>query len=114
MVERHRRALVAALLVGTLPGPGCAFVPRSRLDDAHKLVKSLRADNSQLKDVSLSLKVQNQDLSQRAVDDARAIRALEVANGKYERSIQGYQEDREELQAAFREVRSRSRSPSSP
>jgi hypothetical protein len=114
MVERPRPALAAALVAGLLLAPGCAFVPKSRLDDAQKLVKSLRSENAQLKDSTLSLKVQNQDLAQRAVDDARAIRALEVANGQYEESIQGYQQEREQLRAAFQELQGQVRTASGP
>ena len=115
MVERPRPALAAALaLAGALLGPGCAFVPKSRFDEAQKLVQSLRSENAQLKDSTLTLKVQNQDLAQRAVDDAKAIRALEVANDQYERSIQGYQDEREQLQAAFRELKGQVRTASGP
>ena len=67
-----------------------------------------------MKDSTLSLKVQNQDLAQRAVDDAKAIKALEVANGQYERSIQGYQDEREQLQAAFRDLKSQARTNPGP
>ncbi len=114
MVERHRPAVAAALAAGLALAPGCAFVPKSRLDDAHKLVKSLRTENAQLKDSTLTLKVQNQDLAQRAVDDSKAIRALEVANAQYEESIRGYQEEREQLRSAFREVQGQSRTASGP
>ena len=86
---------------------GCSFVPRTRLDDAQKLVLGLRSENSQLKDSNLGLKVQNQDLTQRAVDDAQAIRALETANTQYERSIAEYQDDRDQMRAAFTELKER-------
>jgi chromosome segregation ATPase len=103
MVERPRPPLAAFALLAccAMLAQGCAFVPKSRFEEAQKLVQSLRAENAQLKDSSLTLKVQNQDLAQRAVDDAKAIRALEVANDQYEASIEGYQDEREQLQAAF-------------
>jgi hypothetical protein len=107
MVERPLTARAAVALACALLGSGCAFVPRTRLDDAQKLVGGLRSDNAQLKDLAVNLKAQNQELAQRAVDDARALRALEDANGQYERSIQGYQDDREQYQSAFRELRGR-------
>jgi hypothetical protein len=111
MVEPPRSSLAAALFVlgSTFLVPGCAFVPKSRFDEAQKLVTSLRAENAQLKDSTLTLKVQNQDLSQRAVDDGKAIQALEVANAQFELSIQGYQEEREQLQSAFQELKSQVR-----
>ena len=102
MVERHRPPFYGlAILTCSLLGPGCAFVPKSRYDQAEKLVQNLRAENAQLKDSTVSLKVQNQDLAQRAVDDSKSIKALEVANDQYERSIQGYQDEREQLSSAF-------------
>ena len=115
MVERPRLILATILtLAPALAMPGCAVVPKSRFDEAQKLVQSLRSDNAQLKDSALTLKVQNQDLAQRAVDDAKAIKALEVANGQYEQSIQGYQDEREQLQAAFRDLKGQARSSSAP
>ncbi len=89
--------------------PGCAVVSKSRFDSAEKLVQSLRSENAQLKDTALAVKVQNQDLAQRAVDDSKAIRALEAANDQYERSIQGYQDEREQLQSAFAELKRQAR-----
>ena len=97
-----------------LCGSGCAFAPKSQVEDARKLVQTLRTDNAQLKDVALNLKVQNQDLTQRAVDDSRSIRALETANARYEKSIQGYQDDREQLRAAFQELKGQVRTASGP
>lgn len=108
-------ALLSLLVVlaGTMLGPGCAFVPKSRFEEAQKLVQSLRSENTQLKDSNVALKVQNQDLAQRAVDDARSIRALEAANDQYEQSIQGYQDEREQLQAAFSALKNQARTVSS-
>ena len=111
MVERTRPAL-AALACVLMLAPGCAFVPKSRVDEAQKLVQSLRSENAQMKDTALTLKVQNQDLAQRAVDDGKAIRALEVANAQYEQSIQGYQEEREQLQSAFQDLKGQVRTAS--
>ena len=115
MVDRPGPARAATLLIlCALTGPGCAFVPKTRLDDAQKVVQNLRTQNAQLKDVTVTLKSQNQDLTQRAVDDGRSIRALEAANEQYERSIQGYQEDREQYQAAFRDLKGRVGSTGGP
>ncbi len=116
MVDQPRPSLAAALILlgALLFVPGCAFVPKSRFDEAQKLVQSLRSENTQLKDSALTLKVQNQDLAQRAVDDDKAIRALESANNQYERSIQAYQEEREELQSAFRDLKGQVQTASGP
>ena len=108
--NRPRARRLAALGAWLAVAPfGCAVVPRTRLDDAQKLVLGLRGENAQLKDTNLGLKVQNQDLAQRAVDDAEAIRALEAANTQYERSIAEYQDDRERMRAAFGELKDRVR-----
>ncbi len=106
-----RSALIApiagiCLMTGSV---GCGLVPRTRLDDAQKLVQGLRTENAQLKDTNLGLKVQNEDLSQRAVDDGQAIRALETANTQFEKSIEGYQDDRERMRAAFNDLKDRVR-----
>ncbi len=116
MSERSRsvRARVAALFgVWLAVCPlGCAFVPKTRLDDAQKVVQGLRSENAQLKDSNLGLKVQNQDLTQRAVDDAEAIRGLETANTQFEKSIQGYQDDRERMRSAFNDLKDKIRATS--
>jgi chromosome segregation ATPase len=112
MVDRQPALL--AVLGFALLASGCAFVPKSRFEEAQKLVQSLRSENAQLKDSALTLKVQNQDLSQRAIDDDKAIRALEAANTQYEQSIQAYQTEREDLQAAFRELKGQVRTASGP
>lgn len=97
----------AALALGSA---GCGFVPKTRLDDATRLVQGLRAENAQLKDANLGLKTQNQDLTQRAVDDAQSIQGLETASAQYEKSIQAYQEDREKTRAAFNQLKDQVRS----
>jgi len=114
MVERPRPPLATLALAFLLLAPGCGFVPKSRFVEAEKLVQSLRAENAQLKDSALTLKVQNQELAQRAVDDAKAIRALEVANDQYELSIQGYQDEREQLQSAFSTLKNQVSTASGP
>ncbi len=115
MVDRIRLLPSALILLGiALAGPGCAFVPKSRFDEAQKLVQTLRAENGQLKDSALTLKVQNQDLAQRAIDDDKAIRALEASNSQFERSIQAYQEEREDLLSSFRDLKSQVQTASGP
>ncbi|WP_435021082.1 hypothetical protein TA3x_002176 [Tundrisphaera sp. TA3] len=104
MAAPPARSLIAASLAWALLLPGCAWAPKSRVEEAHKLVQAIRAENAQMKDTTITLRAQNQELAQRAVDDARALRALEVANEEFERSIRGYQEDREKMRSAFREV----------
>ncbi len=116
MSERSRsvRARVVALFGAWLAvcPSGCSFVPKTRLDDAQKVVQGLRSENAHLKDSNLGLKVQNQDLTQRAVDDAEAIRGLETANAQYEKSIEGYQDEREQMRSAFNDLKDKIRATS--
>ena len=114
MIDRSPVIRLAAAFALVAAVSGCSLVPNTRVEEARKLVQSLRADNAQLKDSTLALKVQNQDLSQRAVDDSRAIQALETANTQYERSIQGYQDEREQYRAAFQDLKSQVRTASGP
>jgi chemotaxis protein MotB len=97
---RHLPALTLALGLA-----GCSMVPKSRLDDCAKVAQSLRAENAQLKDATLSLKGENTDLTQRAVDDGRKIAALEEANERFEASVQAYIDEREKLNESFEQVR---------
>lgn len=106
------RAGLAVLVGAVLAPPGCGLVPKTRLDDATKMVQGLRAENAQLKDANLGLKVQNQDLAQRAVDDSQAISKLESANAQYQASIQGYQDDRERTRAAMKDLNDQVRATS--
>ncbi|GAC1464643.1 MAG: hypothetical protein NVSMB9_03530 [Isosphaeraceae bacterium] len=85
--------------------PGCGLVPRARLDDCHRLSQTLRAENNRLKDVSLDLRAQNQDLTQRAVDDSKRLAVQEEAVQRLERSVLAYQSEREALASAFEAVK---------
>jgi hypothetical protein len=81
------------------------MVPRSRLTDCHTQSQGLRVENTQLKDGALKLRTHNQDLAQRAQDDARRLTELEQANRRLEQSVLAYQEDRDRLVAAFERLR---------
>src|SRR5258708_24489881 len=107
MVDRPGTARAVALLISALIAPGCAFVPRSRLDDAQKVVQNLRTQNAQLKDVTVTLESQNQDLTHRPGDDGRSLPALEAATDHYARGIHGYHEDRQQSHAPFRDLQTR-------
>ncbi|MCA1686406.1 MAG: hypothetical protein LC745_10615 [Planctomycetia bacterium] len=90
---------IAAAAMALLPG--CGLVPKSRMDECHRVTQTLRAENSRLKDVALDLRTQNQDLSQRAVDDARQIAAKDEANERLVKSVHAYQSERDKLASAF-------------
>lgn len=91
---------VAALVVS-----GCRMAPRQELDDCHRLSQTLRSENAGLKDQMLALRSQNEDFSERAVDDARRLAQLETSNQRLETSVQAYQDERTRLEAAYKELR---------
>jgi chemotaxis protein MotB len=108
MVEPSRRTRLAFWLgLGWVVFlPGCGLVPRARVDDCHKLTQTLRSENDRLKDTELSLRAQNQDLTQRAVDDARKLGLQEEALQRLERSVLSYQDERDKMALAFQRLKS--------
>ena len=108
-----RSRLLSILAPALLVGPGCGLTQKSRVDDCTRLAQSLRTENAQLKDATLSLRGENTDLTGRAVDDARRIGALEEANGRLESSVQDYIDEREALVTAFREMERQARATAS-
>jgi hypothetical protein len=83
---------------------GCSFVPTSRLDECHLRSQALQAETARLKDEALSLRNQNRDLVQRALDDAHRVHALETTNERLERSLTAYQEERDQLVESFQQL----------
>ena len=92
-------ALALSMLAGF---SGCGLVPKSKMDECHRVTQTLRSENGRLKDVALNLRAQNQDLSQRAVDDARQIASKAEANEQLIKSVQAYQAERDQLAAVRR------------
>jgi len=93
--------LAAVALVAS----GCRMAPRQEVDDCHRLSQTLRSENAALKDQMLALRSQNQDFSERAVDDARRLAQLESSNQRLETSVQAYQDERTRLETAYKELR---------
>ena len=93
-----------ALLAG-LGLPGCRSVPGEKFDNCRRMNDTLRVENAQLRDQKVALATQNQDLSERAVDDARKLRSQEKAIAQLERSVHAYQAERDELEVALKELR---------
>ncbi len=93
--------LAAVALVAS----GCRMAPRQEVDDCHRLSQTLRSENAALKDQMLALRSQNQDFSERAVDDARRLAQLESSNQQLETSVQAYQDERTRLETAYKELR---------
>jgi len=88
-----------------LVAPGCHLASRDQLDECHRLSQTLRSENAQLRDRMLALRSDNQDYSERAVDDARRLAQLEGVNQRLETSVQAYQDERTRLESAYKELR---------
>ncbi len=102
---RPPRYLPGWLAVLALLGPGCRMAPQQDLEECHRLSQTLRSENAGLKDQMLALRSQNQDLSERAVDDARRLALLEASNQRLETSVQAYQDERSRLEDAYKQLR---------
>src|SRR5258708_1737506 len=98
-------ARVALLLMAVAPGWGCSLVPKSRLDDAAKVTRALRAENAQLRDQTLSLKGQNDDLAERSLADSRRVAALEQSVEQLTTSVQTYIDEREDMNDKYQRFR---------
>jgi chemotaxis protein MotB len=101
--------LLVVLGVGSWGMAGCSYVPKTRLDDCHRLSQALQAENSRLKDTSISLRAQNQDLNQRAVDEARRLRSQEEEIQRLVQSVTAYQDEREQMAAALERIKAQVR-----
>lgn len=109
MVElslRSRWLRIVALSGFSLPA-GCSSVPMARLDECHKMNRTLQADNARLKDSVLSLKSRNEEIAQRYDDDARRLRVKEDEVRRLTESIHVYQDEREKLARAYEELKDR-------
>jgi chromosome segregation ATPase len=84
---------------------GCRSVPSEKYDSCRKLNDTLRVENARLRDQTVALTTQNQDFSERAVDDARKIRSQEQAIAQLERSVHAYQAERDELELAIKQLK---------
>jgi len=108
MVEPIRRrwlrgvGVVSLLAFGGLSG--CAMVPRGQFEESRRLTQTLRTENARLKDEVVVLRTQNRDYADRAVDDLRRLTARDEAIERLEQSVQGYQDDRDRLAAAYRRL----------
>lgn len=99
-MRQARRLIVAVAVTAT----GCA-VPRSRMEDCARRTQEVQAENGQLRDLVLQLRNRNRDMAQRAVEDARRLQAQESSLRRLERSVAAYQQERDQLAAAFDQIR---------
>jgi chemotaxis protein MotB len=109
-----RRLALEGFGIGLAGLVGCSVVPKSRLDDCHRLSQALQVENAQLKDVKLSLQAQNQDLTLRAVDDGRRIKVQDESIRRLERSVTAYQSERDQLSAAFDRMKQQLQASANP
>jgi chemotaxis protein MotB len=103
-----------AIALGSVAQSACSIIPSSRLDECRRLSQTLQAENSRLKDTAVSLRSQNQDLNQRAVEDARRLRVQEDEIQRLVQSVSAYQQDREQLAAAFERLKRQIQTGSGP
>jgi hypothetical protein len=108
MVElvRARRSLRVGTLALVAAGimPGCAMVPRGRIEESQRQTQSLRTENARLKDQVVALQTENQDYADRALDDLRRLTARDEAIERLQQSVQGYQDDRDRLAASYQRL----------
>jgi chemotaxis protein MotB len=109
-----RRLALEALGLGLVGLAGCSVVPKSRLDDCHRLSQALQVENAQLKDVKLSLQAQNQDLTLRAVDDGRRLKVQDEAIRRLEQSVTAYQTERDQLSPLFDRMKQQLQASANP
>jgi hypothetical protein len=85
---------------------GCALAPRAQIDECQQQARTLRSENSSLKDQLLVLQAQNRDYADRAVDDSRRLATQDQAIERLESSVQAYQDERARLESAFHKLAS--------
>ncbi len=96
---------LAASLLLALASVGCGNLPREQLVQCQNRSQLLQAEASRLKDESTQLRSKNRELAQRAVEDARRLRGLEEANRRLEKSVVAYQDQRDQVQRVFNDLK---------
>jgi hypothetical protein len=82
------------------------MVPRQSMDECQRLGQTLRSENARLKDRLLALQGQSRDYAERAVDDSRRLATQDEAIERLEQSVAAYQDERNRLEAAYRQLAS--------
>lgn len=91
--------------VGLAPA-GCGFVPEGRLDECHKMTRTLQSEMSRVRDKYVSLQSENTELTLRAQEDGAQLRAIEELVEHYRLSVTELQKDRDELAKAVQKFKS--------
>jgi hypothetical protein len=107
---------MASMLVGGCVSlaTGCSFVPEKRLADCRVRNQNLQSENARLKDLVLDLRTQNEDLNQRAEDDARRLALQDEAIDHLEKSVTAYQADINKMGVAYHRLESEVRTAVAP
>ncbi len=102
---RGRRVARSLMLLSIVAlSAGCAIVPRSQMDECRQVTHTLRSENARMKDRILALQSQNRDYADRAVDDSRRLAVQDEAIEHLEQSVQAYQADLGQLEAAYKQL----------
>ena len=100
------RVAVPFLVLMLVQVTGCAIVPRSQMDECRQVAHTLRSENARMKDRILALQSQNRDYADRAVDDAHRLAIQDEAIEHLEQSVQAYQDETAQLEAAYKKLAS--------
>lgn len=108
MAHRHKPCAVFELALAAfmlMTHAGCSSWPwASGSRDAERLTRVIHAENARLKDVVVQLRSSNEDMAQRALDDAARIARLEGENEQFRSSIGAYQSERERMARSFQNL----------
>lgn len=90
------------LLIQIAALPGCSSWRRpGASNDADRLTRVIHTENARLKDLVVQLRSSNEDMAQRALDDAARITNLEESNRALSTSVAAYQAERERMARSF-------------
>jgi chemotaxis protein MotB len=92
-----RTIVLGGMGAASLALAGCGLVPEGRLNECHQMSRTVQADNARLRDLTTSLRAQNQEMTLRAEDDARERQALEDERDHYKQAVLSLQSDREKM-----------------
>jgi hypothetical protein len=85
-------------------GSGCAMAPRAQMEECQQLSRTLRTENTRLKDQLLVVQARNRDYADRSLDDSRRLADQDEAIERLERSVHAYQDERAQLESAYHQL----------
>ncbi|QEH38189.1 hypothetical protein OJF2_67870 [Aquisphaera giovannonii] len=102
---RGRLALAAFAALLAAMQSGCTLATRAQVEECRRFSQDVRTENARLKDEVLALRTQNEEYAERAVDDGKRLAQLEQARRQLESSVMAYQDQKSQLESAFRQLR---------